>query len=57
MPGTTGHPEAEMLDVIHGFRKKGCDVVVMKRVQHMFSLSLSDDQSQMTKGAELVGDR
>lgn len=44
-----------MLDVIHGLRKKRCDVVVVKRVQHMFPLSPSDDQSQMTKGAELVG--
>lgn len=55
MPGPIGHPEAEMLDVINGLRKKRCNVVVVKRVQHMFPLPLSDDQSQMTKGAELVG--
>ena len=55
MPGPTGHPEAEMLDVINGLRKKRCDMVVVKRVQHMFPLPLPDDQSQMTKGAELVG--
>lgn len=55
MPGPTGYPEAEMLDVINGFRKKRCDVVVVKRVQHMFPLPLPDNQSQMTKGAELVG--
>ena len=55
MPGPTGHPQAEMLDVINGLRKKRCDVVVVKRIHHMFALPLSDDQSQMTKGAELVG--
>ena len=55
MPGPTGHPESKMLDVIDGLSKKRCDMIVVKRVQHMFSLSLPHDQSQMTKGAELVG--
>lgn len=43
LSGPTGHPEAEMLDVIDGLRKKRCDVVVVKRVQHMFSLPLPDN--------------
>lgn len=55
MPAPTGHPETEVLDVINGLRKKRCDVVVVKRVQNMFPLPLADDQSQMPKGAELVG--
>ena len=55
MPGPVGYSETEVLDVIHGLRKKGCDVIVVKRVQHMFALPLSHNQSQMTKGAELVG--
>ena len=55
MPGPTAHSEAEMLDVVHGLCEKSCDVVVVKRVQDMLSPSLPDDQPQMAKGAELVG--
>ncbi len=43
MPGAIGDPEAKMLDVINGLRKKRCDMVVVKRVQHMFPLPLPDD--------------
>jgi len=52
-----GEPEPQVLDVAHRLLDQLPDVLVVQRVVDAAAVALADDQAEMAKDAQLVGDR